>query len=185
MYIGNSTVHFGINPYYIDNITKLKSYNLGYGGANIETMSMLFYGYLQQHPKAKDRCAFNRLFNTCAGTLMKLTFFFILSIYLQNQYADAITLKQIGYKVEMADKSIAHFLKYSYFDDYNRTSVITGLFHQSLFERNAIVYNGFLSNTNDSVNSTNLEADKKPLADKKYRYCFINCLIIVSGKISA
>jgi hypothetical protein len=171
LYIGNSTVHFGINPYYIDNITKLKSYNLGYGGANIETMSMLFYGYLQQHPKPKT-IVLSVDYSTLAPGIDEadpFLFFF----YLQNQYADNY-LKAKGYKTWLI-KALP-FLKYSYFDDYNRTSVITGLFHQSLFERNAIVYNGFLSNTNDSVNSTNLEADKKPLADKKNIVLFYQLL---------
>jgi len=171
IYIGNSTVHFGINPYYIDSITRLKSYNIGYGGAHIETMSMLLHGYLQHHPKPKaillsiDYSTFTPTNDEADPCL----FFY----YLQNQpVADYLSAK--GYKVGLI--KIMPFLKYSYFDDYNRTSIFTGLFHQSPFKKHATIYNGFLSDTFDSVESANLEADKKPLADKKKATLFYQLL---------
>jgi hypothetical protein len=171
VYIGNSTVHFGINPYYIDSITRLKSFNLGYGGAHIETMSMLLHGYLEQHPKPKAI-----LLSVDYSTLTPdndeadpCLFFY----YLQNHpVAGYLTAK--GYKVGLI--KIMPFLKYSYFDDYNRISILYALFQQSHFEKNATIYNGFLSNTFDSIKPNNLKAEKKPLASEKNTTLFYQLL---------
>ena len=49
LFLGNSRVHFGINPYYIDSITGVKSYNFGNGGADAQTIMLVSDIYLQYH----------------------------------------------------------------------------------------------------------------------------------------
>ena len=48
--LGNSKVHFGINPYYVDSVTKLNSYNFGYGGSDMQDIMLTTNVYLQNHP---------------------------------------------------------------------------------------------------------------------------------------
>jgi hypothetical protein len=161
LYLGSSNVNFEINPYYIDSLAKTHSYNIGYGGATIETWSMLFFSYLQQHPapKAIVLSIDYSVFFQGEDASDPFLFFYYLQNSTANQY-----LKEKGYKTWLI-KGLP-FLKFSYFDDYNRTNIITGLFGESPFKKNATVYKGYISNTNDSVKFAQLENDINSPLDK-------------------
>ena len=53
IFIGDSRVHAGINPYYVDSITKLNTYNLGMGGASINEVCFLTESWLKNHKPPK------------------------------------------------------------------------------------------------------------------------------------
>lgn len=152
LYFGNSTVHFGINPYFVDSITKLSSYNLGYGGANIESIDMLLRGYLEKHndPKAVlislDYSSFWE--NGDFGN------HFLYFEYLDNSAANQF-LKDKGYKTAMV--KYLPFLKYSYFDDYNRGTIIKG-FKESPFTKDAFIFRGFINNKSNGLQMVQMNA---------------------------
>ncbi|MEO6404035.1 MAG: hypothetical protein ABIY51_09275 [Ferruginibacter sp.] len=144
LFFGNSTVHFGINPYYVDSVSKLSSYNLGIGGANITVMNALLMGYLENHLPPK--IIFYSMNYSTFGKADNSNYFLFFD-YLENKYA-ATYLRQK--KVNVGLIKVFPFLKWSYFDDYNRANIIAG-FAGSPFIKNAIIYNGFINNTNDSI----------------------------------
>lgn len=148
LFFGNSTVHFGINPYYVDSISKLSSYNFGIGGANITAMTALFRGYLENH--AQPKIIF---YSLDYSTLEKTdnSNYLLFFDYLQDKYA-AEYLRQKNVHVGLV--KLIPFLRWSYFDDYNRTNIITG-FSTSPFVKNAIIYKGFINNTSDSAKKFN------------------------------
>jgi hypothetical protein len=154
LFLGNSTVHFGINPYYVDSVTKLNTYNLGYGGADIAGMSLLLHGYMEGHPKPKavlvswDYSSFwhNGDFSN----------YFLYFDYLKNKDADNY-LKAKGYRTWLV--KIFPFLKYSYFDDYDRGNIITG-FYGSPFEKDAVIYKGFLNKKNNGAGEIKMGMDE-------------------------
>jgi hypothetical protein len=140
VFLGNSTVHFGINPRYADSVTGLKTFNLGYGGANIATIKALFEGYLEVHPRPKLI-----VLSLERSSLMEEADFsnsFLLFGYIQR---DAVNhyLQEKGYHTGLIHAF--PFLKYSYADEYNRTCIVKG-FSGSPFEKEAIIYKGFINN---------------------------------------
>jgi hypothetical protein len=153
LFFGNSAVHFGINPYYVDSITGVSSYNFGYGGANIVTMSMMLRGYMETHPKPKavvfsvDHSSFWE-----KGEFDNHHLFFY---YVNNKAVDQ-HLKEKGYRTWII--KIFPFLKYSYFDDYNRGTIVQGL-KGSPFEKNSVTYKGFINTNESHLQFARLDAD--------------------------
>ncbi len=184
LFFGNSAVHFGINPYYVDSVTGLSSFNLGYGGANIVTMVMMLNGYMESHPKPKaivfsvDHSSF-----WVDGEFENAFLFFD---YLHNKSVND-HLKSKGYRTDLV-KALP-FLKYSYFDDYNRGTIIKG-FDKSPFETNAFMYNGYINNKDNSVKAVQMKAvntDRFHPSDSRYaevfyeaiKYCKENNILLI------
>jgi hypothetical protein len=144
LFFGNSTVHFGINPYDVDSVSKLSSYNFGIGGANITAMNALLMGYLEDH--AAPKIIFYSMNYSTFGKTDNANYFLFFD-YLQNKYAAAYLEEK---NVHVGLVKFLPFLKWSYFDDYNRSNIIAG-FSGSPFIKNAIIYKGFINNTGDST----------------------------------
>src|SRR5205085_2179989 len=53
LFLGNSRIHTGINPYYVDSVTNLNSYNLAIGAGDEQEMKLLASVYLQHHTAPK------------------------------------------------------------------------------------------------------------------------------------
>ena len=136
--LGNSKVHFGINPYYIDSVTKLNSYNFGYGGSDMQDIMLTTNVYLQNHPAPKlavlslDKGGFTR------NEALKTRFHYL--FYLDN---DTIcnNMNRAGFITSLI--KIFPFTKYSFFDEYNRTSLFRKGRQYPIFEHN--IYKGFFN----------------------------------------
>jgi hypothetical protein len=139
VFIGNSTVHFGIDPYYVDSVTHLNTFNLGYGGANIQSMSALFDGYLEAHPKPK---AIVLSIEEATVAADDRAGYFLFFNYVQNASINHY-LGHKGYHTGLV--SVFPFLKYSYADEYNRSAIIKSFYNKPIQE-DAIAYKGFINN---------------------------------------
>lgn len=171
LFLGNSTVNFGINPYYVDSITHLNTYNAGYGGANIETMEMILKAYLVTHPKPEsivislDYSSF-----TPNGEMGNYYLFFD---YLNNVYINNYLNKK-GYNTWLI--SLLPFLKFSFFDDYSRGSIFKGI-NGSPFLVNAEIYKGFINNKSNSFQFNLKGSESSSLPDQKNIEIFENVLL--------
>jgi len=138
IFLGNSRVHFGINPFYVDSVTKLSSYNFANGGSDAEDILLTSSVYLQKHPAPKlavislDMGALN--INESLKTCYHYLF------YLDNDTINKY-MKRAGYLTGLI-KSLP-FTKYSFFNEYNRTSLFIKGNQYPEFGHN--IYKGFLN----------------------------------------
>lgn len=138
LFLGNSRAHFGINPYYIDSITWVKSYNFGNGGADAQAINMVSDLYLQSH-KAPVMVVISLDMSALTKREILKTFFYYL-YYLDN---DTISknMKQVGFNTSLI--KFLPFTKYSFFDEYNRTSLFVKGTKLPVFDHN--IYKGFIN----------------------------------------
>ncbi|MEP6675111.1 MAG: hypothetical protein ABJA78_08145 [Ferruginibacter sp.] len=145
IFVGDSRTHEGINPFYVDSITGLNSYNFGFAGSDGEELKLVSTLYLQshQHPKLA-------VITIDAGTLEPLRILKQRFCYLSYMNNDNIAayMSSNGFP-----KFISYFpfLKYSFFDEYNRLSIFTEGSKIPQFDHN--IYKGFL-NVDQFVNRT-------------------------------
>lgn len=145
IYLGNSRVHFGINPYYVDSVTKLNSYNMGFGGADMEDILLTSRVYLQHHPPPKLVVISLDMGGLTINKTLKTRFPYL--FYLDN---DSIRqyMNRAGYLTGMIQ--FFPFTKYCFFDEYNRTSLFVQGKQYPTFGHN--MYKGFL-NIHPTINS--------------------------------
>lgn len=138
IFLGNSRVHFGINPYYVDSVTNLNSYNFGNGGADAQDILLTSHVYLQQHKPPKlviislDKASLGK------KDILKTRFQYL--FYLEN---DTIRkyMRLAGFPTPLI-KALP-FTKYSFFDEYNRTSIFVKGNPFPIFAHN--IYKGFMN----------------------------------------
>jgi lysophospholipase L1-like esterase len=138
IFLGNSRANFGINPYYIDSITKLTSYNFGNGGADAEDIALSCNLYLQKHP-----CPRLVIISLDGGSLAQkktLQTRFNYLFYLENDTINKY-MKRTGFLTQLI--KVFPFMKYSFFDEYNRTSLFVKGAPYPLFDHN--IYKGFVN----------------------------------------
>ena len=153
VYLGDSRVHFGINPYYVDSITNLKSYNLGMGGAPIKEILFLTKSYLQHHPSPKfavisiaysNLLRFNRSFqNPCYY------------LFYSSDSLTKVTLQNLGYHTTLYN--MLPILKYTAFDDFNKRSIAENLMGHTIVKSGGVTFRGFINNTTNSFNMKEME----------------------------
>lgn len=145
IFLGNSRVHFGINPYYIDSVTKLNSYNFGFGGADAEEFLLTTTLYLQNHPAPKITILSLDAGALTENEILKTRYHYL--FYLNND-----SLKKFMNRAGFLTTLIKYFpfTKYSFFDEYNRTSLFVKGKTYPVFDHN--IYKGFL-NIHPSINS--------------------------------
>lgn len=145
IFLGNSRVHFGINPYYTDSVTGLRSYNFGTGGADAEDIMLTATLYLQKH-QAPELAVISLDMGALTENETLATRFHYL-YYLQNDTMSSYMCKA-GFLTGLI--RVFPFTRYSFFDEYNRTSLfITGK-PLPVFGHN--IYKGFL-NIHEQMNS--------------------------------
>ena len=144
IFIGNSRVHSGINPYYIDSVTKLNSYNFGIGGAGAADILLTSTLYLQQHPAPKLVVISLNLSTLLKNDILKTRYQYL--FFLGNDTINKY-MRQAGFLTTLV--KIFPFLKYSFFDEYNRTSLFVKGKPYPVFDHN--IYKGFI-NINQHVN---------------------------------
>jgi hypothetical protein len=138
IFLGNSRVHFGINPYYIDSVTRLNSYNFGTGGADAEDILLTSDVYLQKHVAPKLVVLSLDAGMLFENTILKTRFHYL--FYLQNNTINK-HMQRAGFPTSLI--KIFPFVKYSFFDEYNRTSLFVKGKPFPVFEHN--IYRGFLN----------------------------------------
>jgi hypothetical protein len=121
IFLGNSRIHTGINPYYVDSITKLNSYNLAIGSGDEQEMKLLGTLYLQNHPPPKFVVLGLDQSLLVGHNILKERFAYL--FYLNNDTVFNF-MKEKGFPAGLI-KTLP-FLKYSFFDEYNRTSLFIG-----------------------------------------------------------
>ncbi len=138
IFLGNSRVHFGINPYYIDSITKFNSYNFGNGGADAQEIMITSDLYLQKHPAPKLAFISLDMGALTKSNILKTRFHYL--FYLEN---DTIYkyMKQASFFTPLI--KAFPFTKYSFFDEYNRTALFIKGKPYPAFDHN--IYKGFLN----------------------------------------
>ncbi len=156
VFFGDSRVHHGINPFYIDSISGLTSYNFGFPGSDAEELELSSTVYLQHHKK--PRLVVLTITPGLLGPPRILKQRFAYLSYLDN---DTVS----GYVQRNGFPSFikyAPFLKYSYFDEYNKMSIFLKGHTVPVFDHNQ--FKGFLNvdqyiNTKGTVVFGNDEAE--------------------------
>ena len=138
IFLGNSRVHFGINPFYVDSVTKLNSYNFGYGGSDMQDIMLTSNVYLQHHRAPKLVVFSLDMGGLTKNEALKTRFRYL--FYLDN---DTISkhMNQAGFLTSLM--KIFPFTKYSFFDEYNRTSLFVKGRPYPMFDHNN--YKGFFN----------------------------------------
>ena len=149
VFFGNSRTHFGLNPYYIDSITGLQSYNFGMGGSDTEEMLLFATLYFAHHKAPKYA-----LLSIDASSVLKPD-------RLKDRYSNLFFLdndtifsymKRAGFNTTLI--KYQPFFKYSFFDEYSRSSIFLNQQQVQKFDHN--IYKGFANThkelTLDTVN---------------------------------
>ncbi|MEO8772229.1 MAG: hypothetical protein ABI402_19175 [Ferruginibacter sp.] len=138
IYLGNSRVHFGINPYYIDSITKLNSYNFANGGADALDIMLTSNIYLQFHPAPRIAIISLDMGALTPNESLKTCFSYL--FYLENDSINKY-MQQAGFPTSLI--KLFPFTKYCFFDEYNRTSLFVKGKPYPAFDHN--IYKGFIN----------------------------------------
>ncbi|MCW5917990.1 MAG: hypothetical protein KIS82_11675 [Ferruginibacter sp.] len=141
--LGNSRVHFGINPYYLDSASGLSAYNFANGGADVNDILLTSKLYLEHHPIPKIV-----LISVDPGMLKKMESLQTLYHYL-FYLKDTIMrrfMKDAGHPVTLI--RLFPFLKYALMNEYNRTSIFVKPPNYPVFDHN--IYRGYLNISKDT-----------------------------------
>ena len=153
IYLGNSRTHFGINPYYVDSITGLKTYNMGMGGATINEINFIAKNYLQKHTAPKFA-----LISIGYGGIIKTDRYLenpcYYLFYTQDSFINHI-LQNLHYHTVLY--KILPVLKYTSFDDFNKFSIVENFKGKTILRPGGIAYRGFINNSTNVFNVQALE----------------------------
>ena len=138
IYLGNSRIHSGINPYYVDSVTSLRSYNLAVGACDEEEMKLITTLYLQHHQR--PAVAVIGVDNSMLVKYNILKERFPYLFYLKNDTVNYY-MNRKGFPTRLIQ--YMPFFKYSFFDEYNRTAIFVSGKPIPRFEHN--IYNGFVN----------------------------------------
>ena len=119
LFLGDSRVQQGINPYEVDQTSGLRSFNLGYPGGDARLMHLFATQYIRNHPAPQFVFINVDEYAVIPSEVYKETYFLL--FYLSNDSVNRI-MKDNGYNTTLV-KSLP-FTKYCYFNEYNRMSII-------------------------------------------------------------
>ena len=136
--LGNSRIHTGVNPYYLDSITGLKSYNLAIGAGDEQEMKLMSTVYLDHH-KAPAFVVIG-LDNSMLVKYNILRERFGYLFYLDNDSIRSF-MQRNGFPTTLI--RYLPFFKYSFMDEYNRSSLFTRSPEIPRFDHN--IYKGFIN----------------------------------------
>lgn len=153
VYLGDSKVHFGINPYYVDSATGLNTYNISMGGASINEINFIATQYLAKHrpPKfAVISIGYSDLLPTIKLLDNPCYYLFYTSDPLTND-----VLTKLGYHTGLY--AALPVLKYTAFDDFNKISIARNLKGETIARPGGVVYKGFINNTTNVFDPQKLD----------------------------
>lgn len=141
--MGNSRVHFGINPYYLDSVSGMSSFNFANGGTDMEDILLTSKLFLEHHPTPKLA-----VISLDAGMLKKnesLKTLYHYLFYLKDSTMRKF-MKEAGHPVGLI--RAFPFVKYMVMDEYNRISVFNPGRTIPVFDHNQ--YRGYLNVDRDT-----------------------------------
>ena len=147
VFAGDSRTLLGINPYYIDSVTRLNSFNIGMGGAAIDEVYLLTQSWLKNHPAPK-------LFVVTvsyAGMGQDRKFFKNPCYYFYYSSGDDTLMNTIN-RLHYHGYLFKYFppAKFSAFDEYDKISLLRSFKGDRLLLPGGISYKGFFNNGNAS-----------------------------------
>jgi hypothetical protein len=161
VFVGDSRTHIGINPFYVDSITQLNSYNIGMGGASVNEVYFLTQSWLNKHQAPKVF-----VFSISVGTILKSNTFFrnpcLYFYYLDDKYTRK-TLSDLHYHTSLF--RYLPFIKYTAFDEYNKTAILRSFTGGRFLTNGGVSYKGFVNNasTNAYVGINNSDSIYKDM----------------------
>ncbi|MFT3981708.1 MAG: hypothetical protein QM687_14660 [Ferruginibacter sp.] len=140
IFLGDSRIHFGLNPYYTDSVTALSAYNFGVGGSDAAMLQLMGKLYLQNHepPGYVVIGAGNSMVNPVLAEDIQYHLLYYLKNPLVYDY-----YSKMNRSVVMA--KYLPFLKYCFFNEYNRAFLFKKMRSFNNFNHN--VYKGFINDT--------------------------------------
>lgn len=166
VFLGNSRTHFGINPFYIDSITGLQSYNFGQGGSDTEEMLLYATLYLTHHKTPKYVVLNLDVSSVSKPNRLKNRYW---NLFFLDNDTIYTYMKRAGFNTRLI--RYQPFFKYSFFDEYSRTSIFLNQQEVQKFDHN--LYKGFANThkelTQDTVNwgKTNVFDPVARIADEE------------------
>lgn len=157
IFLGDSRVHFGINPKQVDSITGFKTYNMGMGGTPIKEIAYTVENYLKKHPAPKFAVisvGYSGILESKKDFYNPCYYFFYSSDSLTN-----VRLINSGYHTSLF--KIFPFLKYTAFDDFNKLSIAQNIQGKTILKPRGVAYKGFINNAINTFNINNAE-DNNP-----------------------
>ena len=148
LFIGSSRTHLTINPAIIDSICHVNSYNAGIEGGNLFEFNMMLKAYLQNHPAPKwlvltlDLHSFvadYKFFNY--AQYFSYTKNKIIKDYLDHNGYNTLRLR------------VFPFLELTDYDDNMKGYFVKGLMGYSEIPEGDFQYKGYLSNTQNQVDT--------------------------------
>ena len=166
IYIGDSRVHFGINPKITDSILSMNTYNIGIGGANIRENIFLTQRYLENHRPpafAIFSVGYQGILNPTHSFVNPCDYLF----YTSNEATDSVLAKE-GYHTNLF--KFIPVLKYTAFDDFNKLSIAEGIKGNTIVSKKGISYKGFINNQTNIFNLKELknEHDSEAISYKYF-----------------
>jgi hypothetical protein len=147
VFLGDSRTHIGINPFYVDSITTLNSYNIGMGGASVNEVYFLTQAWLNKHKVPKLF-----VFSITGGIILKSNTFFrnpcFYFFYLDNEY-NRKTLSDLHYHTSLF--RYMPITKYTAFDEYDKTTILRSFIGGRFLTNNGVSYKGFVNNASTNA----------------------------------
>jgi hypothetical protein len=148
LFIGSSRTHSNINPFMVDSICNMNSYNAGVEGGNLLEFKMTFDAYLENHPAPEllvltlDLSSFD-----LSRKFFNYTQYFP---FINNRIIDS-TLSKNGHNTWPI--KIAPFLEFIDYDDFLKGNALKGITGAGGNEipPGDFQYKGYLSNTNHAI----------------------------------
>jgi len=161
IYLGNSRVHGGINPYYVDSITGLHSFNFALGACDEQEMKLITTLYLQNHTPPQIAVIGVDKAMLVKYNILKERFPYL--FYVDRDSVSAY-MRINGFPTGII--RVFPFIKYSFFDEYNRTAIFVP---GPRMERSGhSIYNGFVNLFGDQyMDSTSKPKNRDPLSPKE------------------
>ena len=137
IFMGNSRINYGINPYYVDSILKTSSYNFALGNMGAEYFKMITSVYLKNRtPKIFCIGLDEYIYREQDPLAIAYPFLF---------YAgeDSIASTMSRHNFPMKVIRYLPFIKYAYMDEYYKHSMFYKTPNYPVFGHN--IYNGFIN----------------------------------------
>jgi Zn/Cd-binding protein ZinT len=140
LFLGSSRILFHLNPYILDSICDVSSFNGGINGSRLTEINTVFNAYLSTHPNPKA-IVLNIDLNSFGGR-----YFFNYNHYFPYLKNDVIkrSLKSTGHL--KSRYQILPFLKLAEFDNVLKSNAFKGLTGKTLSESFDYYYKGYYSN---------------------------------------
>ena len=137
IYMGNSRINYGINPYYVDSMLNTNSYNFALGSMGAEYFKMITTVYLKKRTP-KIICIGVDEYTYRERDPLAIAYPFL---FYANEGTIAATMSRHNFPMKVI--KYFPFIKYAYMDEYYKNSLLNKTPTYPVFEHNT--YNGFIN----------------------------------------